>query len=170
MATSRQRKSRRSPRSMSSLEERLANRFPDREIKAEWLTRVASLPCDFWIWFGWDVHDGLSGKTFPECLSPTKDKLSGNSSESLPTAGMAWRGEFLTLDISESPNGAVECSLSDVIEDPCSLERSYLNREQIQKMIVRLERYGQGESLLATRLRQALSGGQATKRLSAEDR
>ena len=170
MATSRQRRSRSFRKSTFSSAERLANRFPDREITAEWLTRVASLQCDSWIWFGLAVRDGSCGKTYLESLLQTEDALSGNLSESLPSAGMAWRGEYLTLDISESPNGAVECSLSDVIEDPCSLERSYLNREQIQKMIGRLERYGQGQSLLATALRQALSDGQATKRLSVEDR
>lgn len=170
MATSRQRRSKSSRKSTFSSAARHANRFPDREIKAEWLTLAASLPCDSWIWYGLAVRDGSCGKTSPESLWQTEDKLSGNSSESLPTAGMAWRGEYLTLDISESPNGAVECSLSDVIEDPRSLERSYLSREQIQKMIVRLERYGQGKSLLAMQLRQALLGGQATKRLSAEDR
>lgn len=46
---------------------------------------------------------------------PTAETLE-SFSQRWPTSGMASRGEWLTLDSSEFPSGAVECSLSDVLE------------------------------------------------------
>lgn len=170
MAISRPKRPKTSQKSKSSSVARRVNRLVDRAINPDWLTLVENLPCDSWTWFVLAVRTGSSGRMSPESLHPSKGKRSGSSSQSLPNAGMAWRGEFLTLDISESPNGAVECSLSDVVDDPCSLERCYLSREQIENMIRRLEKYKQGTSLLAFKLRQVLSDGAETKRQSAEGR
>lgn len=39
------------------------------------------------------------------------------SSGRLPNSGMAWPGQFLTLNTSEWRNGAAVCSLSDILED-----------------------------------------------------
>lgn len=50
------------------------------------------------------------------CFPRKKVPTSGRSSKRLPNAGTAWRGEFWTANISESPNDAEECSLSDVLE------------------------------------------------------
>lgn len=44
------------------------------------------------------------------------DATSGSFSQRWPTSGTAWRGAFSTLDSSESPSGAVECSLSAILE------------------------------------------------------
>lgn len=39
------------------------------------------------------------------------------SSGRLPNSGMAWPGQFLTLNTSEWRNGAAVCSLSDILEE-----------------------------------------------------
>lgn len=59
-------------------------------------------------WFIWENVPGV--------LSSGKGKTSKQSLERLPKSGMAFRGEFLTLNSSEFPNDVKECLLSDILE------------------------------------------------------
>ncbi len=60
---------------------------------------------------------GLSGKmSLGSSLVEAAQTLK-RSSGRLPNSGMAWSGQFLTLNTSEWRNGAVVCSLSDILEE-----------------------------------------------------
>jgi hypothetical protein len=58
------------------------------------------------------------------------ESRSGISLPGLQNAGMAWHGECLTLNFSESPNVAVESSLSDILEVPAVPETYYLTAKE----------------------------------------
>jgi hypothetical protein len=61
-------------------------------------------------------HDGSWSKTSQGFSPlPTAETLP-SFCQRWPTSGMASHGGYLTLATSESPSGAVECSLSDVLE------------------------------------------------------
>jgi hypothetical protein len=61
-------------------------------------------------------QDGLSLKTsLGSCPLPRAETLE-SFSQRWPKSGMAAPGGWLTLDTLEFPSGAVECSLSDVLE------------------------------------------------------
>lgn len=60
--------------------------------------------------------NGLCGKTSRAYLARTEEWISESSPIKLQNSGMASHGEFLTLNISESPKDAAECSLSEVLE------------------------------------------------------
>ena len=78
---------------------------------------------------------GLSGKMSPVFLRLTTEHHSGTSSPDLQNAGMAWRGECLMLNTSESPSVAVESSLSDVLEVPSVPEEYYLTAEDCRYIL-----------------------------------
>jgi len=61
------------------------------------------------------AHAGSSLRTSLGCSPLPTDGTSGSFSQRWATSGMAWRGGFSTLDSSECPSGAVECSLSDIL-------------------------------------------------------
>jgi hypothetical protein len=62
------------------------------------------------------VQDGSWSKTFQGFSPlPTAETLPSFSAP-WRTSGMASRGGYLTLDTSEFPSAAVECSLSDILE------------------------------------------------------
>ena len=63
----------------------------------------------------WNLHGFLS-RTYLDYYQATLAKTFLQSSTAWMSWGTAWRGAYLTLSISESPNDAVECSLSDVLE------------------------------------------------------
>lgn len=63
--------------------------------------------------------DDLGGSCWRTSLgssAPTTGLTSESFSAKWSNSGMAWRGELWTRDTSESPNDAVECSLSAVLE------------------------------------------------------
>ena len=60
--------------------------------------------------------NGFCGKTSRAYFARTEEWISENSSIKLQNSGMAAHGEFLTLNISECPKDAVECSLLDILE------------------------------------------------------
>jgi len=70
-------------------------------------------------WSGWLGDSGpdgsLSRTSLVSCLR-IRAKTSLLHSRRLPNAGMVWRGECWTANISECPNDAVESSLSDILE------------------------------------------------------
>jgi hypothetical protein len=75
-------------------------------------------------------------------------------SQRWPKSGMASAGEWSTLDTSESPNDAVECSLSDVLETTVS-ERYALSARAARGILRRADARGR---TLPPELEQALKG------------
>lgn len=61
-------------------------------------------------------RDGLSSRTSPVCYPAMGDGTLPPSFEGWSSSGMACAGGFLTLSISDWPNDASVCSLSDILE------------------------------------------------------
>ena len=61
-------------------------------------------------------QDGLSSKMSLGSSPLPRAETLESFSQRWPKSGMAAPGGWLTLDSSEFPSGAVECSLSDVLE------------------------------------------------------
>jgi hypothetical protein len=61
-------------------------------------------------------RDGLLSKTSPAYYPVTKDRILPLSFAGWSSAGMACPGGYLTLNISDWPNAAAVCSLSQVLE------------------------------------------------------
>lgn len=61
-------------------------------------------------------HAGCSWRTSWDCSPLRTDGTSPSFFTRWPGSGMASLGGFSTLDSSEFPSGAVECSLSDILE------------------------------------------------------
>ncbi len=95
---------------------------------------------------------GCSSRTSQACSHRVKVKTLKPSSKRFPNSGMRLRGESWTAVISESPNGAVECTLSDILE-PTVPRRFYLSQKAGQGILRRAERRGRK---LPTPLREAL--------------
>ena len=66
-----------------------------------------------------------SSKMSLDYFQATKDEISQLSSMRWSNSGMAYRGEYLMLNTSESPNAVVESSLSDVLETTGEHLRKY---------------------------------------------
>jgi hypothetical protein len=90
----------------------------------------------------------------PDCSRAIEDATSPPSSVKWAKAGIVRRsvGEFWTLDISESPNAVVECSLSQVLE-PDAPSKYSLSPKAAAGILRRSERRGKK---LPEMLRQAL--------------
>ena len=61
-------------------------------------------------------HAGYSSSRFPDFSPLIKDATLPSSSTRWMNSGMAWRGEYSMLKISESHSAAAVCSLSDILE------------------------------------------------------
>src|SRR5262245_52997098 len=61
--------------------------------------------------------NGLSGKMCLELLARTGEETSSTFYGNLRNAGIASLTEFWTLDTLESPRVAVDCLLSDILEE-----------------------------------------------------
>jgi len=88
----------------------LANAPDSPEIKAGYSGSL----CEFW---NANAPAGFSLRTCPDFCLPIEAEISPSFSMHWADSGMAWRGEYLTLNTSDSPNDAVACGLSDVLED-----------------------------------------------------
>lgn len=169
MATSRRSRLRTSSTSTSSLEERRASLFRFKGAELEWLTKEGVSRCDsgkLWLRL---TRAGSSGKTSPTSYRLTEDGDLPESFNGWGNAGISVHGEYLTLNTSESPNAAVVCSLSEVIDHGDTLGRHYLSIDQMKNMLRRLEKYKQ-ENHLTHALRMCASGGQETKLPSTESK
>jgi site-specific DNA-cytosine methylase len=90
---------------------------------------------------------------FPDFSVQTRaETLRKSSAFSWCDAGMGFRGVCSTANFSESPNAAVECSLSDVLEDHAP-QRFFLSPRAAAGILRRAEKRGRE---LPTHLRQAL--------------
>jgi len=98
------------------------------------------------------VQSGYSLKMFPASSVATEGRISTSFSERWMNSGMHWRGESSTADSSECPSGAVECTLSDILESSVP-QRYYLSPRACTGILRRAERRGKA---LPPHLEQAL--------------
>lgn len=99
----------------------------------------------------WELYPATRGETLNEsCWSSWQylDEIqwldlteSGNEREQLSTADLVLRGEFLTLDIGESPNVVVESSLSSILQEDAPLKYS-LSAQAARGALTRCKRKG----------------------------
>jgi hypothetical protein len=78
---------------------------------------------------------GSFGRTSLVFFRLPVEERSGTSLPDLQNAGMGWGGEFLMLNISESPSVAVESSLLDVLEAPLVPEKYYLTPQECRYIL-----------------------------------
>lgn len=100
---------------------------------------------------------GLSGRTSQAYSVRVRETTSGRFSKSWQTAGIALRGEFLTLSTSEyhSDAGACTSSLAEVLEPMSERLRPYcLSATAARGILRRAERRGK---VLPARLAEALA-------------
>jgi len=86
---------------------------------------------------------GYSSKMFPDSFQLMKEGTLQLSCKRFPKAGMGIRGEFLTVNTSESPNDANVCSLLDVLEKRVH-QKYYLSKRAVLGMIKRSIKWGRG--------------------------
>ena len=86
---------------------------------------------------------GYSLRMFPDSFRLTKEGTLRLSCKRFPKAGMGIRGEFWTVNTSESPNDAKECLLSDVLEENVH-PKYYLSKKAVAGMIRRSKKWGRG--------------------------
>ena len=103
--------------SMFSLEDSPARTTRLQEEAQDWLETVAHSGGNITGSLLASAPPGLSGRmSLGSSLVETVRTLR-RSSDLSPTSGMAWSGRYLTLNTLEYRNDAVECSLSDILED-----------------------------------------------------
>lgn len=84
---------------------------------------------------------GYSWKMFQGFYPRTGETISASSPTPFRGSGMAWRGEYLTVDTSESPSGGVASTLSEVLE--ASVARRFsLSQRAAAGILRRAERRG----------------------------
>jgi hypothetical protein len=74
---------------------------------------------------------------FPDCSTATTGKISEPLLKPWGNSGMAYRGEYLTLNTLEHPKDVVASTLSQVIEASAP-EKYFLSPEQVQKFLDRV--------------------------------
>ena len=89
------------------------------------------------------IQLGYSLRMFPDSFRLTKEGTLQLSCKRFPKAGMGIRGEFWTVNTSESPNDAKDCSLSDVLEKNVH-PKYYLSKKAVAGMIRRSKKWGRG--------------------------
>lgn len=105
------------------------------------LAAVLCWPSSRWLHFY--ARDGLSGRMFPASSLPTMDGLSDPSFQGWGSAGMGGPIEFSTLSISEWPNDANVCSLSDILEETGDVPpRFFLSPRACAGILRRAEKRG----------------------------
>lgn len=107
---------------------------------------------------------GYSSRMFPDFTLLGKDWISGLFSVGWATSGMVYRGEVWMLNISDSPNDASVCLLSDVLES--HVHPKYFLSARAAEGILR--RCKKRDVILPKRLRDALTTTADSKRPSSE--
>ncbi len=98
-------------------------------------------------------QDGSFGKTYRVSFQQTKEWISGTLPKSLPVAGLAYAGEYLTLSGLELVSDAEESFLSDILETGDLPTKYYLSPKACQGILRRSKERGK---TLPERLRLAL--------------
>ena len=127
---------------------------------SRWLANVPVLPENVPAYIGklldsWkNFHlPTLSSKTYPVFCHLTEDKIWEPLSGRFQLGGTVSAGECLTLNTSESPSVAVECSLSDILETENVAAKYSLSAKACQGI---LRRAGRRSKTLPPMLEQAL--------------
>ena len=87
------------------------------------------------------IHVGLLQKMFQGFYPLMPAETFAKCSPSSKTSGMAFRGEYLIVNTSESPNNAVVCSLSDILETRVP-QKFYLSKKAVEGMTRRSLKWG----------------------------
>jgi len=103
-------------------------------------------------------HSGLLSKTSPAFYPATEAQILPSSFAGWSSAGMACAGGYLTLSISEWPNAAAVCSLSEVLEADAP-QKYYLSAKAASGILRRAEKSGRE---LPERLHLALTQAATT--------
>ena len=139
--------------SMFSLEELPASPSVSLVSEKDWMTLVATSCLPILPLLQSIVPSGWFGKTSPESYPLTEDSTLPPSFAGWANAGMGSPTEFLTLSISEWPNAAAVCSLSDTLETGNLPQRFFLSAIACQGILRRAEKRGKK---LPPKLEQAL--------------
>ena len=139
--------------SIFSLEEPLASRSASPASEKAWLIRVATSPLRILPLLTSIGPSGWSGRTSPACCRLTEEKRLEPSSEGWGNSGMGGPTESWTLSISDWPNDASVCSLSQVLEAGNVPRRFYLTPRACAGILRRAEKRGKA---LPVSLLQAL--------------
>ena len=101
--------------STSSSEEPLAKLSASQDYERDWIATVVNSPSSSRTFLAACAQSGLFGKMSPVFCRLTEDERLEPFSRSWGNSGMGSLIEFSTQKISESPNDAVVCSLSDTL-------------------------------------------------------
>ena len=108
----------------------------------EWLTSEADSGAKSSEFLPSAVPGGFLEKTSPEFCRSTAGEIGLPYSETWRSAGMGSPTGFLTLNISESPSGAVASSLSDVLETGDVPPKFYLSPRAASGILRRAAKRG----------------------------
>ena len=128
--------------SMFSSGELPANHSPSPASEKDWMTRVATSCLPILPLLQSIGPSGWFGRTSPACYPVTEDSTLPPYFEGWANAGMGSPTEFLTLSISEWPNAAAVCSLSDVLETGEVPQRFFLSSTACKGILRRAEKRG----------------------------
>jgi len=139
--------------SMFSSEEHPAKVSVSQDSERDWMTRVAT-SCSRILRLLQNIGpSGWFGRTYPACYPVMEETILPPSFEGWKNSGMGSPTEFLTLNISEFPNDAVVCSLSDVLEVGSVPRRYFLSGRACRGILRRADKRGK---LLPRSLHEAL--------------
>jgi len=122
-------------------EDSLAKTSPSQEIVRAWLATDQDCGGSFIASLASCGLGGASSRTSLDSCHRTEDGIWVPSSGRWRTSGMGGPGECWTLDGSESPNVAVESSLSDILEDEVP-PRFFLSQKACAGILRRAEKRG----------------------------
>lgn len=152
------RKSQARQRVISLWPERLASPSRCKAGDKAWMMLVANSPFTSPGCLSQVVRVGSSGKTSPESFGLTVGVTSEDSFRAWGNAGMGSPTEFWTLDISEAPQDADVCLLSDILQTGNVPPQCYLTEHNIERMRSRLKKYSKENTPLLTALDQCSAG------------
>ena len=135
-------------------EEPPAKASASQDSEKDWMIRVATSCLPILPLLQSIAPSGWYGKTCPEYCHPTEEEILAPSFTGWGSAGMGSHTEFLTLSISEWPNDAAVCSLSDVLETGEVPQRFFLSATACKGILRRAEKRGKK---LPEQLQQAFS-------------
>ena len=136
-----------------SLAELPANHSPSPDSEADWATTVATYRSNFCALLTEHAPAGFFGRTSPEFCPVSKAGILAPSSQAWSNSGIAAPGECWTLNISEWPNDAAVCSLSDILEAGEVPRRFFLSARACKGILRRAAKRGKA---LPERLAEAL--------------